>query len=156
MLISEQTLKWAMRLYPPLLFQRIWIVKFEKGFTGAKVKIFKSFLNTNYNKTIFGGTIFSAADPFYSILLHQILKRKGFDVKLWLKHSKIDYLKPGTNNLYYSINLSDDEINEAIENLKASGKFCKTFSVQITNKDGDVRAIVNNEIYIILNSTNKK
>ena len=28
MLVSENMLKWALRFYPPLLLQRIWIIKF--------------------------------------------------------------------------------------------------------------------------------
>ena len=45
MVISENMLKWGMRFYPPLFFQRIWVKKFDKGFSGVHVKIFKSFLN---------------------------------------------------------------------------------------------------------------
>ncbi|MBC7914886.1 MAG: YiiD C-terminal domain-containing protein [Pyrinomonadaceae bacterium] len=148
MLVSERALKWIMRFYPPLLFQRIWTLKFDKDFMGAHVKICKSILNSNYNKSIFGGTIFSAADPFYPILFHQRLKRKGFKVRLWLKHSTIDYIKPGVSDLYFSIHLTDEEFNEAIEILGRDGKFIKTFSVKITNKEGEICAMVYNEIYI--------
>jgi len=148
MLVSERALKWAMRFYPPLFFQRIWVLKFERGFRGADIKISKSIFNTNYNRTIFGGTIFSAADPFYPILFFQILKRRGHNIKVWLKHSKIDYIKPGTQNLYFSIHLHETEITEAAEALNLSGKFVKTFSVKITDKQGNLFAMVYNEIYI--------
>jgi hypothetical protein len=148
MLVSENALKWAMRLYPPLLFQGIWTQKFDKGFRGVQVKICKSILNRNYNGTIFGGTIFSAADPFYAILFHQILKRKGYTIKLWIKHATIDYLKPGNCPLYIQISISDENINEALHGLDNEGKFIKTFPVRITNKDGVVYAMVHNEIYI--------
>jgi hypothetical protein len=148
MIVSERALKWAMRFYPPLLFQRIWTVKFDTGFTGVHVKIFKSVLNSNYNKTIFGGTIFSAADPFFPILFHQALRRRGYHITLWLKHSKIDYLKPGRQSLYFSIRLDEADIENAVQTLNTSGKFIKTFSVKITNKDGEICAMVHNEVYI--------
>ena len=76
--VSPKTLKWLLRFYPPLFFQRIWVVKFGEDFTWVEVKINKSILNINYNKTLFGGTIFSASDPFYAILFDQILQKKGF------------------------------------------------------------------------------
>ena len=148
MLVSERLLKWAMRLYPPFLFQGIWTQKFDTDFKGARVKIFNCLVNRNYNGSIFGGTIFSAADPFYVILFDQILKRKGYKTQLWLKQANIDYVKPGTSNLYFSIHLTEENISEALHALDTAGKFIKTFPVRITNKQGIVHAIVHNEIYI--------
>ncbi len=66
MVVSENVLKWALRFYPPLLFQRIWVIRFEKDFKGVSVKINKSLINNNYNNSIFGGTIFAAADPIFT------------------------------------------------------------------------------------------
>ena len=57
MLVSENVLKWALRFYPPLLFQRIWVIRFTKGFRGVRVKVNRSLINNNYNNSIFGGTI---------------------------------------------------------------------------------------------------
>lgn len=148
MLVSENTLKWALRFYPPLFFQRIWIKSFETGFTGVEVKIAKSILNSNYNRSIFGGTIFSAADPFYAILFDQIFKRRGFKTRVWLKSAHINYLKPGHSNLYFKIQLSETEIEEAIATLKISGKYIKTFPMEITNSKGVVCATVLNEVYV--------
>ncbi|MBC7757690.1 MAG: YiiD C-terminal domain-containing protein [Phormidesmis sp. FL-bin-119] len=148
MVVSENLLKWALRLYPPLLFQRIWVKQFDKGFTGVHVKISKSFLNTNYNNSIFGGTIFCASDPFYALLFDQILKRKGFKVRIWLKSSNIQYLKPGRTNLYFKITLSDQDIEEAETALNSVGKFVKTFPMEILNSTGEVCASVQNEVYL--------
>ena len=112
------------------------------------MKIFNCVVNWNYNGSIFGGRIFSAADPFYVILFDQILKRKGYKTQLWLKQANIDYVKPGTSNLYFSIHLTEENISEALHALDTAGKFIKTFPVRITNKQGIVHAIVHNEIYI--------
>ncbi|MBC7745360.1 MAG: YiiD C-terminal domain-containing protein [Flavobacterium sp.] len=148
MQVSENTLKWAMRFYPPLLFQRIWVKKFDKGFRGVEVKIFKSFLNINYNKSIFGGSIFSASDPFYALLFDQILQRKGYKIRVWLKSAHISYIKPGRGNLHFRVNLSDEDILEAENALKTAGKFIKAFPMEINFKDGQVCARVINEVYI--------
>ena len=148
MLISENTLKWAMRFYPPLFFQRIWVKKFDKGFTGVEVKIAKSILNANYNRSIFGGTIFSASDPFYALMFDQLLQRRGFKVRVWLKSAEIKYLKPGRSHLYFKIQLSEDQIMEAEEALKTVGKFVKAYPMEITNTEGEVCARVINEVYI--------
>src|ERR1700712_82671 len=110
MVVSERLLKWAIRFYPPLLLQRIWVVKFDKGFLGAEVKIIKSILNKNYNNTIFGGTLFAAADPFYPLLFYQALVGKGYKIKIWSKSSEIKFIKPGTTNLHFKINITNSNI----------------------------------------------
>lgn len=141
-------LKWAMRFYPPFLFQGIWTQKFDDDFLGVRVKVVKNIFNRNYNGSIFGGTIFSAVDPFPVILFHQVLKRKGYRVKLWTKHASIDYVKPGISNLYFSVALTEADVHEALLALEEIGKFTKTFQIKINNKNGVLIAVVNIGIYI--------
>lgn len=137
-----------MCLYPPLLCQRIWVKKFHKGFRGVDVKISRSFLNRNYNASIFGGTIYGATDPFYAILFDQLLQRKGFKTRVWLKSASINYLKPGHTNLYFTLTISDAMLDEAIATLTTVGKFVKAYPMEIYNKKGELCATVMNEVYI--------
>jgi hypothetical protein len=148
MKVSPKVLKWVLRFYPPLFFQRIWIQRFDKNFRSVEVKIFKSLLNTNFNNSIFGGTIYAASDPFYAILFDQVLQLKGFKTRVWLKSAHIQYLKPGRENLYFKIVITDQEIAEAIHVLETNGKFVKAFPLEIYNKRGELCALVSNEVYI--------
>jgi acyl-coenzyme A thioesterase PaaI-like protein len=148
MKISEKALTWVMRLYPPLLFQRIWVRSFEPGFSGVDVVIVKSFMNKNYNKSIFGGTIFTATDPFYAILFDQVLQRRGLKCRVWLKSAQINYLKPGRTNLSFRIQLSESAIKEAEEVLHTQGKFVKSFPIDLYDTNGVLCASVQNEVYI--------
>ncbi len=148
MKISEKALAWVMRLYPPLLFQRIWVRRFESGFSGVDVVIVKSFMNKNYNKSIFGGTIFTATDPFYAILFDQVLQRRGLKCRVWLKSAQISYLKPGRTNLSFSIHLSETDLKEAEEILHTQGKYVKSFPIELYDTTGMLCATVQNEVYI--------
>lgn len=148
MKISEKALTWVMRFYPPLLFQRIWVRRFEPGFTAVEVVIVKSFMNKNYNKSIFGGTIFTATDPFYAILFDQVLQRRGLKCRVWLKSAQINYLKPGRTNLSFRIQLSETEIKEAEKVLHTQGKFIKSFPIDLYDTNGVLCASVQNEVYI--------
>ena len=148
MIISQNALKWVMRFYPPLFFQRIWVQKFENDFRSCTVKLSKSFLNKNYNGSIFGGTIYAATDPFYALLFDQLMQRRGFKVRVWLKSASIQYLKPGRSNLYFTIRVNDEMIAEAEHALKTIGKFVKAYPMEITNKNGELCATVMNEVYI--------
>ncbi|MBE9583665.1 DUF4442 domain-containing protein [Mucilaginibacter sp. JRF] len=148
MVVSENTLKWAMRFYPPLLFQRIWLKKVEPGFTGLSVRINKSILNKNYNKTIFGGTIFAAADPFYPVLFHQLFSHKGYKVIAWLKSSAIQYLKPARTDLNFSIKLTDNDIALVERDLKYNGKHVKTYAIDMYDINNELCVSLTNEIYL--------
>jgi acyl-coenzyme A thioesterase PaaI-like protein len=148
MRVSEKSLKWLMRFYPPLFFQRIWVKRFDKGFRGVEVRIRKSIWNRNYNNSIFGGTIFAAADAFYPILFYKILSHKGYKLRAWSKSLEIQYLKPGFTDLYYKISINEAEILEAEEILNTIGKYSKPHPIQIYDKNGVNVASVMNEVYM--------
>lgn len=148
MMVSERTLKWALCFYPPLLFQRIWVKRFHPGFRGVDVKISNSYLNRNYNGSIFGGTIYAATDPFYAILFDQLMQRRGFKVRVWLKSASIQYLKPGLTNLNFTLSITDQMINEAEDALTHLGKFVKAYPMELYNAQGELCATVMNEVYL--------
>jgi hypothetical protein len=148
MVVSERLLKWTMRFYPPLFFQRIWVVHFEKGFTGVRVKINKSVLNRNYNGSIFGGTIFTAADPFYPLLFHQMFTKKGYRIVAWSKSAEIQFLKAGLTDLYFDIKIDNSEIAEAEYILNTGGKYVKSHPIDIYNKNGEICVSLRNEVYL--------
>lgn len=158
MLYTPKALKWLLRIYPPFLFQRIWVREIHPDFKKVDVKIFKSLLNINSNKTIFGGTIFSAVDPFYAILIDQRLQLNGFNKTIaWLKSASIEYKKPGLTNLRFTIEITETDFNECVDALKTRGRIMKTFSIQILNELNEICAIAKNEIYIRdLNFTHNK
>lgn len=153
MKVSENVLKWAMRLYPPLLLQRIWIKKIYKNFRGAEIKINKNLLTLNFGNAIFGGTIYSATDPFYAILFGQILRQRGYDVTVWLKSASIQFLKPGRTDLYYTIIITEEMIQEVEREILQSGISVKTYRITIYSKAGQLHATANNEIHIRQNIT---
>ncbi len=148
MIASPRLLTWALRFYPPLFFQRIWVIQFYSGFTGVEVIIRKSILNINYNKSIFGGTIFGAADPFFAICFYQILKQKGYKTVVWTKSAQIHFIKPTTSSLFFSIKIDKQEIDKVIKELNNNEKFIKFYPIEIINKQGEICASLTVEIYI--------
>ncbi|MDM1049084.1 DUF4442 domain-containing protein [Sphingobacterium hotanense] len=149
MRLSPKTMKWALRIYPPFFFQRIWVKNILDNYLGADLKIFKSIFNINSNNTIFGGTIFSAIDPFYPILLDQYFKHQGIlRTVAWLKTAHIEYRKPGRTSMQFSIRLDEEVLKEALETIQTHGKVVKTFATHVYDKKGTLCAVAHNEIYI--------
>lgn len=148
MKVSENALKWVMRLYPPMLFQRIWVKKIHKDFKGIDVKINRSLITTNLGNSIFGGTIFSATDPFYALLFGQIMQHKGFKITVWLKSAEIQYIRPGRTDLYYTLIITDEMIEDAEKALVSEGKFIKAYPIDIFDTSGELCATALNEVYV--------
>ncbi len=146
---TPKSLKWILRFYPPFLFQRIWVNHILDGFMGVDVQIKKSIFNINANKSIFGGTIYSATDPFYAILIDQALQARGFKKTIaWLKSGSIAYKKPGMTHMHFSIRISDEDMHECIDSLANRGRLIKTFIIEIFDKNNELCAVATNEIYI--------
>lgn len=113
------------------------------------IKINKSLLNRNINGTIFGGTIFAAVDPIHTLLLDQIFRREGIKKTVtWLKSAKIEYLKPAAKSLHFSVRIPEQDIQTAIQEVKAAGKIVNTFEILLYDRDGLLCARSSNEIYI--------
>ncbi|MEZ0453025.1 DUF4442 domain-containing protein [Sphingobacterium thalpophilum] len=146
---SPLALTWLLRVYPPFLFQGIWVKKISPGFKGAEVKIYKTLFNINTNKTLFGGTIFAAADPIFPILLDQYLQMTGFKKTVaWLKSSTIEFKKPGKTSLSYKVELPDQLLSECTEAIRSRGKIVKNFSLEIKDRYDELCAVVRCETYI--------
>ena len=149
MIVSANILKWGMRLYPPLFFQRIWVKKIHPDFMGADITIYKSLLNINANKSIFGGTIFSAIDPFYPVLLDQYFQHNGIKRTVaWLKTAQIDYIKPARHQLRIQVRLDQSILTEALTHIQYEGKITRTFNTRIFDSQDTLCAVAHNEIYI--------
>ena len=148
MIVSEKALTWALRFYPPLLLQRVWVKKIKKDFLGAEVKVSKSIFNINFNRSIFGGTIFAATDPFFAVCLFQILTKKGYKVRVWTKSASIQFIKPAYTSLHFSFSISDDQINEICNELNSDRKCSKSYPLEIFDTKGELCAFVSTEVHV--------
>ena len=114
---SSKLLRKVMNFFPPLLVNRIKIVENDSDFMSLKVEVKYSWLNKNLQKAIFGGTIFSAIDPYYAVMYWQIFSTKGIPMEVWIKKVEIRYRKAATSNLEIAFSLTENDIDNAITSL---------------------------------------
>ena len=107
---SSKLLRKVMNFFPPLLVNRIKIVENDSDFMNLKVIVKYSWLNKNLQKAIFGGTIFSAIDPYYAVMYWQIFSTKGIPMEVWIKKVEIRYRKAATSNLEIAFSLTENDI----------------------------------------------
>ena len=110
----------------------------------------------NFHRTIFGGTIFSAFDPYFPTMYYNIFKQKDRKLEIWLKSANIKYKRPATSDLYINFKISNENIIEAENILNKVGKFEKWHTVQAINTKGVVCAEAEMLVYLRDNEITSK
>jgi len=101
--------------------------------------------NRNYVGTHYGGSLFSMTDPFYMLMLLNILGPKYY---VWDKTSKIDYVAPGKTEVFAKFQLSEDQIRDIVKRSSDGAPLYVDFKVDILDTNGDVVAKVDKTLYI--------
>lgn len=104
---------------------------------------------TWYNRNLvgvhFGGSLFSMCDPFYMLMLMQVL---GRDYIVWDKAASIRFRKPGKGTVKAAFRITDEKVNEIRTHVAEHGKGDFIFHVDVTDSGGDVVAALEKTIYV--------
>jgi len=146
---SPRQLRWLMRAYPPLLFQRVEVLEIDPGFRRALVRVRRSIFSRNLQGSTFGGTIYAAVDPFHALLLWQICTHEGLRVQAWTKQAVITFLRPAESHLTIEFALDDRIVGQALGAIRETGRFAHVFEVQALDEQGGVCATVRTDIRIL-------
>ena len=146
---SPRQLRWLLRAYPPLLFQRIHVREIDPGFRRAVVVVRRSILSRNLQGSTFGGTIYSAVDPFHALLLWQICALEGIRVQAWMKQATVVFMRPAESDLTIEFRVDDDVVLEALTAVRVNGRFGKVFRVEARDEQGTVCAVEDADVRII-------
>jgi len=99
----------------------------------------------NYVKTIFGGSLYGAIDPFYMFMLIKIL---GPQYVVWDKTAAIRFRRPGRERLFARFVVTDADLEEIRQGVAAAGKYEKFYTVELSNRAGEVHAICEKGIHV--------
>lgn len=147
--ITPKNAKWLLNFYPPFFFNRIRIKSISEDFTDVKVIIKKSFWNKNMAGTIFGGTLFSAADPFIAVMYWQIFSiRFNQKIIVWLKSAEIQYKIPSNSDMSLHFKIDEEEILLAKKDLDEKARHVSTYHVDLINTSGEICAVVKLKSYL--------
>ena len=141
-------LKTILNIFPPLLFNRIVLKEISNDFMEMKVVLRRALFNINFHKTIFGGSIFSACDPYFPTMYYHIFASKGRKLIIWLKAAEIQYLKPAESSLILNFKITKENIKIAEDTLNEKGKFEIWHTVQAINKQDVVCARAKVQVYL--------
>ncbi len=99
----------------------------------------------NYVGTIFGGSMYSAVDPIYMVML---IRRLGKDFIVWDKSASIQFKKPGRETLHARFVVADEELAVIRAALETQRSIDRTYLIELKDSSGTVCATVEKLIYI--------
>jgi len=114
-------------------------------FKEIHIKLPLSWRTRNYVGTIFGGSMFSATDVLYFLL---VVKNIGEDYIVWDKASSIRFKKPGKGTLYTKAVISDEEIEIIKTELLNVDKIDRVYYLDLIDEAGDICASIEKTIHI--------
>lgn len=142
---SSRKLKRLLSMYPPYLGAGVRVTRISEDFRNIEVEMPLRFYNRNYFGTHFGGSLYAMCDPFYVLMLANIL---GRDYIVWDKAASIRFKKPGKGLMKASFHLTEEKIAEIRAAADSQPKVEPQFQVQVKDIEGNVIAEVDKLLYI--------
>jgi len=133
---KRKLLRW-MNWWPPYLGMGVKVRRISEDFREVDVEMVQHFWNTNYVGVHFGGSLFAMTDPFYMLMLIEIL---GSDYIVWDKSASIRFRRPAKGTVRAEFRLSEEQIDELRRAAETQAKVERVFTVQIKDRSGEVVA----------------
>jgi len=143
--LGPRSMRWVFGLWPPFRAMGIRVREIAPDFRRVVVELRQKLLNRNFVGTHFGGSMFAMADPFYMIMMMQVL---GRDYVVWDKVGTIRFFKPGRGTLTARFELTQAMVDEAVARTANGEKFEPTYSVDVVNAQGETVARVEKTLHI--------
>jgi hypothetical protein len=144
--IGPRLFRLLINLYPPYLFSRTLVKYIAPDWREVRVVLKKSLLTRNYVGTIFGGSLYQAADPFFMIMLIKILGIK--DYIIWDQSAEIFFVKPAKSKVSFHFKISDQDLKAIHQGLADKGISRPKFLVEGRDRHGDICVQVKKMLYI--------
>jgi len=138
-------LKLILNLYPPYWGTGIFVSRVSADYKEIIVHMKMRWYNRNYVNTHFGGSLYAMTDPFFMVMLIQVL---GKQYIVWDKAVHIDFIKPGQGKVTARFIIKEEQIDNILEKTADGQKYLPEFSVDIKDEAGDTVARVTKTLYI--------
>ncbi|GAB4432049.1 MAG: hotdog fold domain-containing protein [bacterium] len=137
--------RFFLNIYPPFWGTGISVKRISRDYREVVVEMKLRFYNRNYVKTHFGGSLYAMTDPFYMLMLMQIL---GKNYIVWDKSAQIDFIKPGRGTVRAHFVITDEQIEDILKNTENGQKYLPVFRVDIKDDRDEIVAIVKKTLYV--------
>ncbi len=129
--------RWGFNWFPAYRGSGARIDYIANDWMEVRISLPLNWRTRNYVGTIFGGSIYSAVDPIYMIMLMKVL---GEQYVVWDKAATIQFRRPGRSTLHGDFKLESAELDAIRAEVEHSGRSERRYVVQLVAADGEVAA----------------
>ena len=141
-------LRRMLNLWIPFLVNRIKITSISEDFHEMHVRLRHSFWNSNPNKSVWGGSIASSLDPFFPVMMKQIILRRGIRTDFFSKAVYVEFIKQVETHIFFQFKITKPEAIKVEKILNDDGKYEGWHSVNGIDAEGNV--CVNGKVQVYL------
>jgi acyl-coenzyme A thioesterase PaaI-like protein len=142
---KSRKLRRRINFYPPYLGASVRVTHVAEDFRRVEVEMPLRFYNRNYVGTHFGGSLYSMADPFYMLMLINIL---GPEYIVWDKAANIRFKKPGKGVMKAIFEQTEEKIPEIRADAETQSQLEQLLHVLDKDEEGDIVAEIDKLLYI--------
>lgn len=143
--LKTKLTRWGFNLFPAYLATGARVVNMSEDLREVNIKLPLNWRTKNYVGTIFGGSIYAAVDPVYTVML---MKNLGPEYVVRDRSAKIHFIEPGRETLYTRFVLDAEELAYIETMLDASSSLELEYLVDLTDESGKVHASVEKTIHV--------
>ncbi len=151
-LMKASTFRRLINLWPPFFFAGIRATRISDDYREADVALKLHWYNRNYVGSHFGGNLFSMTDPWFMLMLMQVLGPKYL---VWDRAATIEFVAPGRGTVTARFRLSDADVADVVGKTAGGDKYLPTFHVDILDAQGQLVAKITKTVYIRLKAVHR-
>ena len=144
-MLNSSFFRLLMNVYPPYIGAGISVKRVAPDFREIVVRMRLRWYNRNYVRTHFGGSLYAMVDPFYMLMLIQLL---GKAYIVWDRAARIEFLKPGRGTVTAVFRIDDRQLAEIVARTANGEKFLPEYAVDVIDEAGEKVAHVTKTLYI--------
>jgi len=109
------------------------VIHVSEDLLHVRIKLPISYKNKNYVSSIFGGSMFSAVDPFPMV---QLINLIGNDFVVWDRSAEIIFKRPARETIYADFTYSLEELDLIKQRVGEENEIDYVKSTLLTSEDG--------------------
>jgi hypothetical protein len=120
-------------------------LRFSDDFRRLRVRLKLNWRTRNLVGTIYGGSMYSATDPFYMLMLIRIL---GREYVVWDKGCTIRFKRPAHETVFADFRIDDEMLEHVRDTVARDGEGTFTWPLALKGASGTVYAEFDKVLYV--------
>ena len=143
--MKANVLKHMMNIWPPFMGAGIKVLRIADDYREIEVALKQKWFNKNIVGSHFGGSLYAMVDPFYMLMLMNIL---GNEYIVWDKFAGIDFIAPGKGTVTAKFTLNETQIENIKQETDSCDKYIAVLPVDIKDDKTEIVATAIKHIYV--------